>query len=129
MARMNLLRPSSSLRGAAVALSMLVVACTAPASGVVDPPAAPAHRLIVVTVSEWPVADALAQRVAAVAGVPVVDVRRIAPRQFVLSLSCADAAACSAAQERLSAEPNFLVGMQQDQRRYIPGRPTPSTAQ
>ena len=129
MARMNLIRSLSRLRTATMALSTLVVACTAPASGVVDPPAAPAHRLIVVTVSEWPVADALAQRVAAVAGVPVVDVRRIAPRQFALSLLCPDAPACSAAQERLSAEPNFLVGMQQDQRRYIPGRPTPSTAQ
>ena len=112
-----------------MALSMLVVACAAPASGVVDPPAAPAHRLIVVTVSEWPATDALAQRGAAVAGVPVVDVRRIAPRQFVLSLLCPDAPACSAAQERLSAEPNFLVGLQEDQRRRIPARPTPPAAQ
>ena len=129
MARMNLIRSLSSLRTATMALSTLVVACTAPASGVVEPQAAPAYRLIVVTASEWPVADALAQRVAAVAGVPVVDVRRIAPRQFALSLLCPDATTCRTAQERLSAEPNFLVGMQQDQRRYIPGRPTPSTAQ
>lgn len=129
MARMNQFRPSSSLRSAAIALSMLVVACTAPASGVVDPPAAPAHRLIVLTVLEWPATDALAQRVAAVAGVPVVEVRRIAPRQFALSLLCPDAADCRAAQERLSAEPNFLVGLQEDQRRRIPGRPTAPAAQ
>jgi hypothetical protein len=112
----------------AIAL-MAVAACATEPTPTSGEPLVRGERLLVRTAADWPDAAAFAERAASVAGVAVHDVRAVAPRQFAFLLACDDATICQAALRRLTADHDLVLDVQVNQRRRLPSRPSPSTAQ
>lgn len=112
----------SSLTRALVSVTLpLLVAC-----GVAE--SRQNQRVQVKTAGDWTDLDALGERVARSAGVPVRDVAGIAPRRYVLTLACASAAECDLAMQRLSAEPGLIESVSLDSRARIPSPPSPTSS-
>ena len=86
-------------------------------------------RLQLRTVDDWPDLQQLADRVAAVAGVPVApDVAGIAPRWYALTLQCPNRSACKHATMKLAAQPALLVELHRDESRRVPTPPNQEAA-
>ena len=112
-------------RGISCIALPLLVACAGPKS---PPPSEPFQRVLVYTAHEWPGPFEVADRTARLAGVPVRDAVQIAPHRYRMSLLCADAEACRAAMNRITADRTFALGVDAEGRVQIPAKPSREAA-
>ena len=86
-------------------------------------------RLQVRTATDWPDLQALAERAAQIAGVPVSpDVAPVAPGWYAITLQCPDRSTCKRASMKLAAQPSLFVELRRDDTRQQPTRPTAQNA-
>lgn len=105
-------------------LWLAAVAACAQSGERAGPPLAPgAQRVVVTTVVEWPSAAEVASRVAGIGGVPVRDAAIDSPRNYRMTLDCADAAACHDAIKRIAAARTFVQFIGADDRQRVPRKP------
>lgn len=109
-----------------VAAAMAALGLTACAQGGErsGPPLAPgAQRVVVTTVVEWPSAAEVASRVAGIGGVPVRDAEHDTPRNYRMTLDCADADVCRDAMKRIAEARSFVQFIAVDSRQRVPRKP------
>ncbi|EHR69144.1 hypothetical protein BurJ1DRAFT_0246 [Burkholderiales bacterium JOSHI_001] len=93
------------------------------------PPQAPTGpRVIVLLAQDAPDADALRERLAAVAQVPVSVLRPLSPRRWAVALQCEGQAACAGALDRLAAERGLVLSVEPDLPVQLPPRPSGAVA-
>lgn len=109
---------------APVWLTALAVAACAQGGERSGPPLAPgAQRVIVTTLVEWPSAAEVGSRIAGIGGVPVRNPELDTPRNYRMTLDCADAAACHDAIKRIGAARTFVQFIGVDERQRVPRKP------
>lgn len=105
---------------AALAAAALDASCAA----VPEAPAA-GGRLIVTTHEAFATLEAASQSLARAAGSALRDIRPLSPRQFALTLDCAEPTICDRARERLAADRETVAAVEADGRQRVPARPAP----
>lgn len=106
------------------ALSALALVACAQRSEGGGPPLAPgAQRVVVTTVVEWPSAGEVATRLASIGGVPVRDADNDSPRNYRMTLDCADADTCRDAIRRIAEARTFVQFIAVDNRQRVPRKP------
>lgn len=103
--------------------AMAVAACAQSGERAGPPPAPGAQRVVVTTVVEWPSAAEVGSRVAGIGGVPVRDAELDTPRNYRMTLDCADAATCRDAMKRIADARSFVLFIGVDERQRVPRKP------
>lgn len=117
-------QPLRSRPLAPLSLAALAVAACAQGGERSGPPLAPgAQRVIVTTFVEWPSAAEVGSRIAGIGGVPVRDPELFTPRNYRMTLDCADATVCHDAIKRIAAARSFVQFIGVDARQRVPLKP------
>lgn len=96
-----------------------LAACAAPMSGAVPASASAGMRVLVKLAQASADTSAIAAQVTAAAGTNARYLSATSPQWHALVLQCADAQACEAAFQRLSADRTGFEAVQRDERRRI----------